>query len=74
MSYAYGLGLRVVVDLKGFIFNDTALIESVLRFRSHPALLAYYLADEPDGWGLSPASVTVRVQFATPVRTLLTIT
>lgn len=67
MTYAYNIGLHVVVDLKNFLVNDTALVESVLRFRSHPALLSYYLADEPDGWGVPPELVTVRLHFASDI-------
>lgn len=59
MTYAYERGLRFVVDLKSFIGNSTQLTESILRFRAHPGLYAYYLADEPDGWGTPVADVVV---------------
>ena len=60
MQYAFEMGLHFVVDLKSFIGNSTAIAEAVLFFRDHPALLSYYLADEPDGWGYSVESVQVR--------------
>lgn len=31
-----------------------ALREEVMRVKDHPALLSYYIADEPDGQGVSP--------------------
>lgn len=34
-----------------------ALREEVLRVKDHPALLSYYIADEPDGQGVSPETL-----------------
>ena len=33
------------------------LINEIKAFRDHPALLAWYIADEPNGYGLSPDSL-----------------
>lgn len=63
MHAAFELGLHFVVDLKNFIGNDSAITQAVTRFRNHPALLSYYLADEPDGWEVSPQLVQVLFSF-----------
>lgn len=34
-----------------------ALREEILRVKDHPALLSYYIADEPDGQGVSPETL-----------------
>lgn len=38
-----------------------ALREEILRVKDHPALLSYYIADEPDGQGVSPE--TLRLSY-----------
>ncbi len=60
MYRAEELGLKFILGLQGLNGNYTQLTELVLRFSSHPALLAWYLADEPDGWGIPPESIRVR--------------
>lgn len=35
----------------------SALRNEILRVKDHPALLSYYIADEPDGQGVNPATL-----------------
>src|ERR1019366_5996380 len=38
------------------------LKKEILEFKDHPALLSWYLADEPDGQGISPAALEEEYQ------------
>lgn len=48
-SQGVGLNMKASQEEK-----RAALREEVLRVKDHPALLSYYIADEPDGQGVSP--------------------
>jgi hypothetical protein len=39
--------------------KKTLLLNEIKAFRDHPALLAWYIADEPNGYGLSPDSLRI---------------
>eukprot|EP00939_MAST-03C_sp_MAST-3C-sp1_P000398 g398.t1 len=61
LDRALNTGFRVHFQLIAFeklgndaetLNNLTAIVE---RFKSHPALFAWYLADEPDGQGIDPS-------------------
>lgn len=48
-SQGVGLNMKATAEEK-----YAALREEILRVKDHPALLSYYIADEPDGQGVSP--------------------
>ncbi|RHJ93544.1 hypothetical protein DW095_05365 [Bacteroides sp. AM07-16] len=48
-SQGVGLNVKATPEEK-----YKALKEEILRVKDHPALLSYYIADEPDGQGVSP--------------------
>ena len=51
LAGSQGVGLNVDGALEEKL---AALREEVLRVKDHPALLSYYIADEPDGQGVDP--------------------
>ncbi len=60
MDYAATQGMHFMLALQGLVGNTSAVAALVLKFRAHPALLGYYLSDEPDGWGIPVSEVMVR--------------
>lgn len=51
-SQGVGLGITSTPEEK-----MAMLREEILRVKDHPALLSYYIADEPDGQGVSPETL-----------------
>lgn len=51
-SQGVGLSLKASREEK-----LAALRDEILRVKDHPALLSYYIADEPDGQGVSPETL-----------------
>jgi hypothetical protein len=69
MDTAARLGLRVVYQISGVADANNsdpkkwAVLEAeVTAVRRHPALLGWYLADEPDGSGVDPARLSAAYQ------------
>ncbi|KAJ3192131.1 hypothetical protein HK101_007007 [Irineochytrium annulatum] len=58
LDRAFELGLFVQYDMRHSFRNWTLLKEQVTRFKSKPALLTWYTADEPDGTSDPPSDVT----------------
>lgn len=52
------LGLLLQYDMRNSFQNLTSVAEQVPLIRDHPSLLTYYTADEPDGWGYDPETVS----------------
>jgi hypothetical protein len=44
------LELYVMYDMRHTYQNNTSITKQLSRLQSHPSLLLYYTADEPDGW------------------------
>jgi hypothetical protein len=44
------LKLYVMYDMRHTYKNNTSISDQLSRLTSHPSLLLYYTADEPDGW------------------------
>lgn len=51
LAGSQGVGLNIKATQEEKL---AALREEILRVKDHPALLSYYIADEPDGQGVSP--------------------
>jgi len=51
------LGMYFQYDLQHVWTNATEVTIEVNKYKDHPAMFGWYIADEPDGPGISPASL-----------------
>jgi hypothetical protein len=54
LSVAGGGGVNSVIEGISHTTKKKLLIDEILAFRDHPALLAWYIADEPNGYSIHP--------------------
>jgi hypothetical protein len=54
LSVSGGGGVGSKIEVISDEEKKRLLIEEIKRFRDHPALLGWYVADEPNGYGISP--------------------
>ncbi len=57
LSVSGGGGVNSMIEDLKDIEKYELLVNEINAFRDHPALLAWYIADEPNGYGISPDSL-----------------
>jgi len=57
LSVSGGGGVNSYINGPGEDQKKELLINEIMAFRDHPALLAWYIADEPNGHGVSPEAL-----------------